>query len=124
MTSLGSYLLISMVFVFFPLVEFAMLLILKEVNERQPRDTVVVKDQSKSMKKFLGQITELQTKDGKVAPHQEGTETQKITLPIGRRGLFKNLPLVRRLDVLAFVVYNFSYLIFNCYYWNNVHSKR
>ncbi len=124
MTSLGSYLLISMVFVFFPLVEFAILLIFKEVNERQPCDTVVVKDQSKSIKKFLGQITELQTTDGKVASLQEITETQKFTLSIDRPGFFKNLPLVRRLDVLAFVIYNFSYLIYNCYYWNNVHFKR
>ena len=124
MTSLGSYLLISMVFVFFPLVEFAMLLIIKEVNEWQPRDIVVVKDQSKSIKEFLGQITELQTTDGKVAALQETTETQKITLSIDRPGLFKKLPLVRKLDVLAFVIHNFSYLIFNCYYWTNVHFKR
>ena len=124
MTSLGSYLLISMVFVFFPLVEFAVLLILKEVNERQPRDIVVVKDQSKSIKKFLGQITELRTTDGKVAPLQESTETQKTTLSIDRTGFFKNLPLIRKLDVLAFFIYNFSYLIFNCYYWTNVHFKR
>lgn len=113
-----------MVFVFFPLVEFAMLLIIKEVNERKPRDTVVVKDQSKSTKKFLGQITELQSTDGKIAPLQDRTETQKITLSIDRPGFFKKLPLVRKLDVLAFAIYNFSYLIFNCYYWTNVHSKR
>ena len=85
MTSLGSYLLISMVFVFFPLVEFAMLLVIKELNEWQPRDIVVVKDQSKSIKEFLGQITELQTTDGKVAALQETTETQKITLSIDRK---------------------------------------
>ena len=113
-----------MVFVFFPLVEFAMLLILKEVNERQPHDTVVVKDQSKSIKKFLAEITELQTTDGKVAPLQEISESQKITLPFDRPGFFKNLPLVRKLDVLAFVIHNFSYLMYNCYYWTNVNSKR
>ena len=113
-----------MVFVFFPLVEFAVLLILKEVNERQPRDIVVVKDQSKSIKKFSGQITELRTTDGKVAPLQECTDTKKTTLSVDRTGFFKNLPLVRKLDVLAFFIYNFSYLIFNCYYWTNVHFKR
>ena len=54
LTSLGSYLFVSLVFAFLPIVEFALVLSIKEVKNRGTQGTsLLTNDKSKSKKEFL-----------------------------------------------------------------------
>ena len=130
MTSLGSYILISLVFVFFTMVEFALVLILKEWNERTRYETT---DESKSEKLFSRRLTELQKNIANVSPPggmmpdlktKEDSGREQITIEINRPGFFANLPLNRKVDVFAFVIYHLFYSSFNLYYWTNLDAEQ
>ena len=132
LTNLGSYLLSSLVFIFFTMLEFALVLILKEVNERRAYETIQNKDESQSKKVDARHLTELENNVAQVLPLQEMNHDLKtgeraggeqIISCISRTGFFANLPLTRKLDIFAFVTYNMSYLFYNLYYWNNMDSK-
>ena len=126
MTSLGSYLLMSLVFVFFTMVEFALVLVLKEVNERRLHETIDTMDKSKSENLFSRRPTELQNNITTVSPleerrldleRKEGSGREQISSRIRSPGLFVNLILTRKLDIFSFLIYHLSYLSFNLYYW-------
>ena len=114
------------------MVEFALVLILKEVNERRTYEKMQNKDESQSKKVDSRQLTELKNSLAQVLPLQEMSHDLKtreraggeqIISCISRTGFFANLPLTRKLDIFAFVTYNMSYLFYDVYYWNNMNSK-
>ena len=123
----------SLIFVFFTIAEFALVLIIKEGNEQKLQKTNVTTDKSKSEKVSFRQPTKLQQiKANKVSSIQEtmhnlarkkDDEGEKIIFRILRLGFFPNLPLTRKIDVIAFVIYHLSYLFFNLYYLISLKNK-
>ena len=122
LTSLGSYLFVSLVFAFLPIVEFALVLFIKEVSNRRTHDTsLLTNDKSKSKKKFLtDQMTEPQNTAGHVSPPQQVTGQQQIISWNKRPKFIASLPLTRQLDLFAFVIYHFVYVLFNLIYWTKL----
>ena len=123
LSSLGSYLLISLAFVFFEMLEFALVLLLKEYKLDE---TTHDKNKSKSVILFSRQKMELQKTVGKVSPSEEKShdldindvaESRQTTFRINRPRFFQKLPLTRKVDFLAFVIYHFAYFLFNLVYW-------
>ena len=115
------------------MVEFALVLILKELNERPRYETNVTTDESKSEKLFSRRLTELQTNISNVSPPgkmmpdlktKENSGQEQITIEINRPGFFANLPLTRKVDVFAFVIYHLFYSSFNLYYWTNLDAEQ
>ena len=115
------------------MVEFALVLILKEVNERRLCKTSHNMDNSRLEKVTTGRLTEVQNNVATVSPLPEMTPDLKTTEGAGmvkfifriiRPGFFADLPLTRKLDIFAFFIYHISYLLFNFYYWTSLAYKQ
>ena len=107
----------SLVFVFFPLIEFALVLILNEVHEQRMGETNSKDTMLKSPIEFLGETTKPQSSQGKDSPFQEVRGEQKIILRTSGIGFIKDLPLVRKIDLLAFGTHLLAFCLFNLCYW-------
>ena len=112
------------------MVEFALVLILKEVNERRTYEKIQNKDESQSEEAFSRHLTGIENNVARVLPLQEMKNDLKTEERAGgeqitfcRIGFFANLPLTRKLDMFLFVTYNMSYLFYNLYYWNSMDFK-
>ena len=114
------------------MMELALVLILKEVNERRTYEKIQNKDESQSKKGDSRHLTELKNDVAQVLPlremnrdlkTREGAGGEQNCFCISRTGFFANLPFTRKLDIFAFFTYNMSYLFYNLYYWNNIDSK-
>ena len=114
------------------MVEFALVLILKEVNERRTYEKIQNKGESQSKEVDSRHLTELKNSVAQVLPLQEMNHNlktgerageEKIVFCISRIGFLANLPLTRKLDIFAFFTYNMSYLFYNLYYWITMDSK-
>ena len=97
------------------MVEFALVLILKEVNERRLYKTSHDKDDLRPEKVATGRLTEVPNNVAKVSPLQEmkpGLKTKEgaglvpIIFLAFRPGFFADLPLIRKLDIFAFFIYS------------------
>ena len=115
------------------MVEFALVLILKEVNERRLYKTSHNRDDSRPEKVATGQMTEVRNNVAKVSPlremnpdlkTKEGPGPVRIIFWTIRPGFFADLPLTRKLDIFAFFIYHISYLLFNLYYWTSLDYKQ
>ena len=115
------------------MVEFALVLILKEVNERRLYKTSHNRDESRPEKVATGLMTEVRNNVVKVSPLQEmnpdlktkeGPGPVRIIFWTIRPGFFADLPLTRKLDIFAFFIYHISYLLFNLYYWTSLDYKQ
>ena len=124
---LGFYLLASLVFVFFQMLEFAFVLVLKELYDPKLVKTNNDKDESESRKVISKQAIEMQITTGKVLPFKEMnrdldmkgvTELRENTVRVKKSNFFEKLPLTRKIDSLAFIIYHFAYFLFNMIYWN------
>ena len=126
MSLLGAYLLISLIFVFFTVAEFAVLLILKEVHEQGLHRTGLTMDDSISgmvLSKYVTrrqntavQVSELEKINDDLT--NDGVNEQRRTMShIITPKLFQTLPLIRKIDFSAFFVYHFTYVLFNFIYW-------
>ena len=118
MTSLGTYLLICLAFVFFTIAVLALVLL---VHENGMRKTGITKEGSKSEHR-----TQVQKNVGKVSPFEAMkfglketgvTQRHQTLFLINRATFFEKLPLARKIDFTAFVMYHFFYLLFNFIYW-------
>ena len=123
LTSLGTYLLICLVFVFFTIVEFALVLL---VHENAMRKAGISKEGSKSEERISKHNTQVQKNVGKVSPfgaiqlgqkETGGTQRRRIIFLANRATFFEKLPLTRKIDFSAFVMYHFLHLLFNFIYW-------
>ena len=109
----------SLVFVFFQMLEFASVLVLKELYER--------KNDLDSGKVTSRQVKEIQIAMDNVLPFQEmnrdididsKTELSKASHRVKKPKFFERLPLTRRIDFLAFITFHLAYFLFNVIYWN------
>ena len=134
LTLLGAYLLLSLVFVFFTIVEFALVLVLKEKNRRRLQKKSVTRDEPIS-KKISSRFfkMELRKHVTNIVPIQEITPELERKRSVGKKrsivwnsrsGVFATLPLTRKIDIFAFGIYHISFLFFNLYYWTNLDAKQ
>lgn len=126
LTLLGAYLLISLIFVFFTVAEFAVLLILKEVHEQRLHLTDLSRDDSISRMVLSKYITRRQNTAGQVSELEkinddltnDGLNEQRRTMShIITPKLFQTLPIIRKIDFYSFFLYHFTYVLFNFIYW-------
>ena len=126
LTSLGAYLLICSIFVFFTMVEFALVLVLKEVEDQIANATSIAKEDSNSGGFISRRMTEVQSTVTKISPiettNQDLTTVgenvqQRAILRINRPKFFARLTVTRKIDFSTFVLYHLAFLIFNFIYW-------
>ena len=126
---LGFYLFISLIFIFFQMLEFALVLVVEEMNDHKLHDTNHDKDILESGKITSREIKQIQNTVSKVSPFEGKncdqntsgvTKSRKATSWIIRPRFFGKLPLTRKIDFLALIIHHFAYFLFNAIYWNSV----
>ena len=126
LTSLGAYLLICSIFVFFTMVEFALVLILKEVEDQRVHATSIAKEESNSGESILRRMREVQSTVTKISPIEATNHDlttvgdnvqQRAILRINRPEFFARLTITRKIDFSTFILYHLAFLIFNFIYW-------
>ena len=125
---LGFHLLTSLVFVFVEMLEFALVLVLKELYEpKLGKKTTNDKDESECGKVIAREVKEKQITMGKVLPFKEMdrdldingvTESRQNMVRVKKSNFFEKSPLTRKIDFLSFIIYHFAYILFNMIYWN------
>ena len=134
LTLLGAYLLLSLVFVFFTIVEFALVLVLKGKNRRRLQKKSVSRDEPTS-KRISSRFFKMELKKHitNVSSTQEMTPELDGKRNVGKRtsivwtsrsGVLATLPLTKKIDIFAFGIYHISFLFFNLYYWTNLDAKQ
>ena len=126
MSFLGAYLLISLIFVFFTVAEFAVLLILKEVHEHGLHQTGLTWEDSISgmvLSKYVtrrqntaGQVSQLEKIDDDLTSGGVNEQRRTMSHSITPK-FFQTLPLIRKIDFSSFFLYHFTYVLFNFIYW-------
>ena len=97
------------------------MLVLKDLYEPKLGNTTHHKDKSESGKITSRQVQEMQSSKGKVIPFEETNGDFDINsrrFCVKRPKFFDKLPLTRKIDFLAFIIYHFAYFLFNIIYWN------
>ena len=134
LTLLGAYLLISLVFVFFTIVEFALVLVLKEMNRRRLQKKSFTRDEP-TANRISSRFFKMELKNHitNISPIQEMTPEldrktnsggRKSVVRSSRSGVLATLPLTRKFDIFAFGIYHISFLLFNLYYWTHLDAKQ
>ena len=112
-------------FVFFEIVEFALVLVLKEIHERKLREMRDDRSESECGKVFSNQIERIQTimtvrqceEMNRNLDINCGNESRKTRFCINTHRFFEKLPLTRKIDFWAFIIHHFAYVLFNIIYW-------
>ena len=113
------------------MLEFALVLILKEVDNRRLDKRFPDKDRIRLRKSRIPKIIPKKATEGniptdKVSPFEETSrdpntndvsEPRQTPFSINTLMFFEKLPLTRRIDFVAFAIYHFGYLLFNIIYW-------
>ena len=118
MTAMGTYLLVSLLFVLGTMIEFAVVLILKERLERNAGRSC--ESQSKPAKNTLCQTCMLDKKvlEGKPDVLKKHGGTERTGKDVTKELVSSKVSdLTRRIDYTALVLFNFCYFIFNTFYF-------
>ena len=116
LNALGAYLLISLLFVFGVMVEFASVLFYKQKMEwylKLPKKFDMAQNIDKMQSRY-------QTKQGNLKSRKIGRNKRKIepiTLMDSRHQIQKIMAITTKIDYVAFVLFTFSYFIFNLIYF-------
>ena len=117
----------SLVFVFFTMVEFALVLLLKEVKNRRLYGSSLAKVENQSVKVISKHLTTKGNTTAKISPldvmepdlkKKEITERRKKSFGIRGAKFFESSTVTRKIDFCAFLIYHFAYLIFNFIYFS------
>ena len=109
------------------MLEFALVLVLKDLYEPKLVKTTHHKDKPESGKITSRQLQEMQSSMGKFLPFEEMnsdldinsiTEPRRITFWIKKPKFFEKLPLTRKIDFLAFITYHTAYFLIFFIYCN------
>ena len=129
LSPLGWYLLISLLFVFGAISEFAIALILhrKEKSATSTSSNESTKaNENVECFQLTKQIANERTNSKRIRPADKTTKLEPYE-GVARTGIFginlhamESMPFSTQIDVLAFVTYNLMYLIFNFIYWPRV----
>ena len=116
----------SFVFVFFTMVEFALVLVLKEVKDRRLHSFSLAEAKNQSGKVISKHLTEIENTAANISPlevmdhhvkRKEVTERHQKRFGIREPKFFESSTVTRKIDFSAFVIYHFAYLIFNFIYF-------
>ena len=108
------------------MVEFAFVLAWRELNGREDIENSMIKDESESENVIYGNMTKQQNTITKVTPlvvmkcdlKEAGvTEQHPAIFRSNTHNYSAKLTLVRKIDFSSFVIYNFSYILFNFIYF-------
>ena len=105
------------------MLEFALVLVLKDLYEPKLGKTTNHDDKSDSGKIISRQMQEMQSSMGKVLPFEEMNSDIDINSRrfwVKQPKFFEKLPFTRKIDFLAFIIYHIAYFLFNIIYWNQV----
>ena len=117
----------SLVFVFFTMVEFALVLVLKEVKDRRLHSFSLANAENQSVKVISKHLTEIENTAAKISPvevmdrdmkRKEVTERRQKSFGIRGAKFFESSTVTRKIDFFAFVIYHFAFLIFNFIYFS------
>ena len=117
----------SLVFVFFTMVEFALVLVLKEVVDWRLHVSSLAKAENQSVKVIFKHLTTKENTTAKISPLEvmepdvkikEITERRKKSFGIRGAKFFESSTVTRKIDFSAFVIYHSAYLIFNFIYFS------
>ena len=109
------------------MLEFALVLVLKELYEPKLVKNTHDKDESESGKVIAREAKEKQITMGKVLPFEEMDrdldingvpESRQNMVRVKKSNFFEKLPLTRKIDFSSFIIYHFAYFLFNMIYWN------
>ena len=136
MNLLGRYLLISMMFVFAAMVEFAFVLVVKQKREWHSigeNDAIGGSKLDEIPKHRLNEaskaLIDANQEECKVGNLDETNELGTTQPSFWRRKctLLKQLPLTTKIDLVGIVLFHVSYILFNVMYgvrvWNLVHEN-
>ena len=108
------------------MVEFAFVLAWREVNGQEIIENSMTKEESESENAISGKMTKQQNTITKVTPlvvmkhdlKEPGVTEQQPTIFRSNTNDFSGkLTLARKIDFSSFVIYNFSYILFNFIYF-------
>ena len=136
MNLLGRYLLISMMFVFAAMVEFAFVLVVKQKREWHrigENDAVggskleeIPMHRRNEASKALIDVMQGESSVGNLDETNE-LETTQSSFWRKKCTLLKQLPLTAKIDLVGIVLFHISYIIFNVMYgvrvWNLIHEN-
>lgn len=117
LNALSSYLLVSLFFVFGTMVEFSLVLIIKQKLEwdgYEP-EKILQKKNTSCCHNFCKVDTIEEMGNNPKRRDKGGIQQQNLR---GKQPvLVKVLPRTTKIDIVAFFVFNFGYFVFNCFYW-------
>ena len=129
MNLLGCYLLISMMFVFAAMVEFAFVLFVKQKREWHSigendgvggsKSDKIPKHRRNEASNASIDVMRGQSKVGNLDETNE-METRQPSFWMRKCALFKRLPITTKIDLVGIVLFHTSYLVFNVVYWVRV----
>ena len=137
LSSLDVYLFISLIFVFSTLLELAIVLLVKQTHPLLMKKLTGTRSisncgmQSPKVSISTRNIASVQTNDQEIdswTPTVDITsnneeirnninETRRLTLG---HNIFRDISLYKKLDIMAFLVFNLSYIIFNVIYFSKL----
>ena len=115
LSALGFYLLTSLIFVFGAMAEFAVILVIKQKLDWKKASINDIHKVS-PMEDEKTNPANISKTPGKIGPIKEMNLAPK-TLQEKSIGLSSLLLSTTKIDLFAFILFNFSYFIFNCIYW-------
>ena len=112
-----------MVFVFAAMVEFAFVLFVKRKQEWKNKEENCTSDRSRPVK-ISGhkgtKVSNLETKKAGRVEETKDQETRNIGFWSTKNNVLHDFHLTTKIDFVGFVIYCFSYFIFNFVYWIRV----
>ena len=126
LSSLGYYLLISLLFVFSTMLEFAFVLALRQIQKMETfyNTNLIIEMKSNGMAKQTAMnrdIIKIRPKLGEDQQSQFKTDQEIVKFGCRERllGMFRSMPLTAKIDLFSFSIFNLMYFIMNCIYWVN-----
>ena len=130
---LGEYLLISLVFVFSAMVEFAFVIYLKQIEIWKTTARCEGPDSrnaeemcSMEMNDVSNDLTNVKLGTRKIGIIQDSDdqESKCIIYWSRKRVMRQGLPLTNKIDFTGMILFYFGYVLFNVVYWNRVQNLR
>ena len=128
LSALGCYLLVSLLFVFCTMIEFAFVLALHQIEKLETVDNTSLVIGMKNINNGITKPRIINRDITKISQKLGGDENTKYKTDEGMEKvgcrqrflrLFKSMPSTTRIDLFSFSVFNLMYFAMNCIYWTH-----
>ena len=128
MNRLGEYIVMGLGFIFFSMVELAIVLILKQKQEWVNATERITINKAESEDIFFKTRVSYYIGEGTTFRENErnmhGTKTQtRFRIRTRMLRLFHSLPLISKIDFVTFLLFHFIFFLVNCIYWPKALSR-